>query len=221
MPLRNARTFQYPLRSNTGHLCYTRPLPRSPLTRTRPLGKKLVANDGRHARLWLPNAAKPWASICESSNSYLILFHPLLLERRSRCVVQGACTCGRECADTLATRPEPPIVRVGTVFYIYKTSGRDYLNAVCTHSDALFSSFTGPVSWTIPAHRLMTKAYEIGGPAAQSALITPIFRAYYEDDLDISDPDVLADAAEQAAIMSKDEVSFPMRHNSGPKILRF
>jgi hypothetical protein len=53
----------------------------------------------------------------------------------------------------------------------------------------------------------MTKAYEIGGPAAQSALITPIFRAYYEDDLDISDPDVLADAAEQAAIMSKDEVS--------------
>ena len=53
----------------------------------------------------------------------------------------------------------------------------------------------------------MTKAYEIGGPAAQSALITPIFRAYCEDDLDISDPDVLGDAAEQAGIMSKDEVS--------------
>jgi predicted DsbA family dithiol-disulfide isomerase len=67
----------------------------------------------------------------------------------------------------------------------------------------------------------MTKAYEIGGPAAQSALITPIFRAYYEDDLDISDPDVLADAAEEAAIMSKDEVSFLTRRNSGPKILRF
>jgi predicted DsbA family dithiol-disulfide isomerase len=67
----------------------------------------------------------------------------------------------------------------------------------------------------------MTKAYEIGGPAAQSAVITPIFRAYYEDDLDISDPDVLADAAEQAAIMSKDEVSFLMHHNSGLEILRF
>jgi hypothetical protein len=64
----------------------------------------------------------------------------------------------------------------------------------------------------------MTKAYEIGGPAAQSALITPIFRAYYEDDLDISDPDVLADAAEQAAIMSKDEVSLFMRHRRGPRI---
>jgi protein-disulfide isomerase-like protein with CxxC motif len=65
----------------------------------------------------------------------------------------------------------------------------------------------------------MTKAYEIGGPAAQAAVITPIFRAYYEDDLDISDPEVLADAAEQAGIMSKDEVSFPTPHNSGPSFL--
>jgi len=53
----------------------------------------------------------------------------------------------------------------------------------------------------------MTKAYEIGGPSAQSALITPIFHAYYEDDLDISDSEVLADAAVQATIMSKVEVS--------------
>jgi predicted DsbA family dithiol-disulfide isomerase len=63
----------------------------------------------------------------------------------------------------------------------------------------------------------MTKAYEIGGPAAQSSLITPIFRASYEDDLDISDPDVLADLAEQAPIMSRAEVSPPMRHDSGPE----
>jgi hypothetical protein len=93
-----------------------------------------------------------------------------------------------------------------------------YLNSVYSHT--LFSSFTGPVSDTIPAHRLMTKAYEIGGPAAQTALITPLFRAYYEDDLDISDADVLADAAEQAGIMSKDEVSFLMHRNGGPEILR-
>jgi predicted DsbA family dithiol-disulfide isomerase len=66
-------------------------------------------------------------------------------------------------------------------------------------------SFTGPVSLTIPAHRLMTKAYEVGGAAAQTALFSPIFRAYYEDDLDISDPDVLADVADEAGIMSKDE----------------
>lgn len=82
---------------------------------------------------------------------------------------------------------------------------RVYLDTV--YSLIVFSSFTGPVSLTIPAHRLMTKAYEVGGAAAQSALFSPIFRAYYEDDLDISDPDVLADVAEEAGIMSKDEVS--------------
>ncbi|KAI0255123.1 thioredoxin-like protein [Lactifluus subvellereus] len=67
-------------------------------------------------------------------------------------------------------------------------------------------SFGGPVSLTISAHRLIAKAYEIGGPAAQAALMTPIFRAYQENELDISDPEVLADAAEQAGIMSRVEV---------------
>jgi len=70
-------------------------------------------------------------------------------------------------------------------------------------------SFSGPVCLTLPAHRLMTKAYEIGGPSAQCALMTPVFRAYYEEDLDICDPEVLADAAEKAGIMPRAEaVSF-------------
>ena len=102
-PSRNARTFQYRLRSNTGHSSSTIPLPPSPLIRMSTLGGKLVENDGKLARLWLRNAAKPWASICESSNSYLILFHPFLFEWPSPCVVQGACTCRPECADSLAT----------------------------------------------------------------------------------------------------------------------
>ncbi|KAI0303602.1 thioredoxin-like protein [Multifurca ochricompacta] len=63
-------------------------------------------------------------------------------------------------------------------------------------------SFSGPVSSTIGAHRLVIKAFEIGGPAVQSNLITLIFRAYCEDDLDIGDPEVLADVAEQAGLMS-------------------
>ena len=69
----------------------------------------------------------------------------------------------------------------------------------------------------------MTKAYEIGGHSAQCALITPIFRAYYEDDLDICDPEVLADAAEQAAVMSRADVSVPERSpislsSEGPRV---
>jgi 2-hydroxychromene-2-carboxylate isomerase len=64
----------------------------------------------------------------------------------------------------------------------------------------------------------MNKAYEIGGSVAQSALFTPIFRAYYEDDLDIGNPEVLADVAEQAAVMSSAEVSaLPMRDSGGPE----
>jgi hypothetical protein len=82
-----------------------------------------------------------------------------------------------------------------------------YLGTAQTHALPVVSSFSGPISLTIPAHRLITKAYEIGGPAAQSALMTPIFRAYYEDDLDISDPEVLADVAEQADVMPGTEVS--------------
>jgi len=63
----------------------------------------------------------------------------------------------------------------------------------------------------------MTKAYEIGGPSAQYALVTPIFRAYYEEDLDICDPEVLADAAEQVSIMSRAEVSITCGFDGGPK----
>jgi hypothetical protein len=60
---------------------------------------------------------------------------------------------------------------------------------------------------TLKAHRLVSKAYEVAGSAMQSTLLTLIFRSYCEDDLDIGDPQVLADAAEEAGLMSKVEVS--------------
>ena len=63
---------------------------------------------------------------------------------------------------------------------------------------------------TLNAHRLVSKAYEIAGSAVQSALITLIFRAYCEDDLDVNDHEVLADAAEQSGAMSKLEVSMSL-----------
>jgi hypothetical protein len=107
-PSRNARTFLYRLRSNIGHFCSTVSVPLSPLIRTSLLGEKLAENDGRHVSSWLRNAAKPWASICESSSSYLVMFQPLLFEWPSPCVVQGACTGGPERADILAILPGPP-----------------------------------------------------------------------------------------------------------------
>lgn len=62
---------------------------------------------------------------------------------------------------------------------------------------------------TLKAHRLISKTYEVAGSAMQSTLLTLIFRSYCEDDLDINDPQVLADAAEEAGLMSKVEVSMP------------
>jgi len=66
-------------------------------------------------------------------------------------------------------------------------------------------AFAGPVSMTLNAHRLVSKAYEMAGSAMQSSLITLIFRAYCEEDLDINNYEVLADAAEQSGVMSKVE----------------
>jgi predicted DsbA family dithiol-disulfide isomerase len=66
-------------------------------------------------------------------------------------------------------------------------------------------SFAGPACITLTAHRLVSKAFEMGGAAVQSALINLIFRAYCEDDLDISDAQVLADVAEESGMMSKAE----------------
>ena len=60
---------------------------------------------------------------------------------------------------------------------------------------------------TLKAHRLVSKAYEVAGSAMQSTLLALIFGSYCEDDLDINDPQVLADAAEEAGLMSKVEVS--------------
>ena len=109
-PSHNARTYQYHLRSNTGHSCYTVSVPPSPLIRTSSLGGKLVENDGRLARSWLRNAAKLWASTCESSNSYPIIFHPFLFEWPSSCVVLGPAHAALR-VRTLTTRQEFPIDR--------------------------------------------------------------------------------------------------------------
>ena len=80
-------------------------------------------------------------------------------------------------------------------------------NAWIYSRPSFLSSFAGPACVTINAHRLVSKAYEIGGSRMQSAVISHIFRAYCEDDLDIYDSEVLADVAEESGMMSKAEVS--------------
>jgi predicted DsbA family dithiol-disulfide isomerase len=104
--------------------------------------------------------------------------------------------------------PVPPISKNE---YIARKIGREKWEAVKRmalergEAVGINFSFAGPACITLNAHRLVSKAYEIGGTATQSTLITHIFRAYCEDDLDIYDSEVLADVAEESGMMSKAE----------------
>lgn len=62
------------------------------------------------------------------------------------------------------------------------------------------------MSQTTRAHRLVQKAYQLGGQRLQVPVLCAIFKAHMEDGKDIADYDVLADLAESAGTMSKAEV---------------
>ncbi|KAF8680297.1 thioredoxin-like protein [Rhizoctonia solani] len=66
-------------------------------------------------------------------------------------------------------------------------------------------NFKGTVRQTTPSHRILMKAYNIGGQDAQQALLTEILRGYHELAQDIGDPDVLGGYAEKTKLMSKEE----------------
>jgi len=70
-------------------------------------------------------------------------------------------------------------------------------------------SFRGVMSQSTRAHRLTRKAYVMGGQTLQLPVLCGIFKANLEEGADIGDINVLAEVAENAGMMSKDEaVSF-------------
>lgn len=70
----------------------------------------------------------------------------------------------------------------------------------------LFSAEDGIVCGTTQAHRLSTKAYQVGGQALQYKLNTFIFDACLAKGADISDEDLLVEAAVNAGLMNNEEV---------------
>lgn len=66
-------------------------------------------------------------------------------------------------------------------------------------------SWGGLLSQSTAAHRLMLKAWKKGGQRLQQPLLTLLFKAFLEDEKDIGDKEVLAECAEEADVMSKDE----------------
>ena len=71
----------------------------------------------------------------------------------------------------------------------------------------LFSKYNGKICSTLRAHRLLLKAWKLGGQNAQQNLLDGLFKAYFEETLDISNLDVLAVVAQEASIMNKPDVS--------------
>ena len=63
------------------------------------------------------------------------------------------------------------------------------------------------MSQSTRAHRLCQKAYRIGGQELQLPVLCAVFKAYLEDGQDIADNHVLADIAQTAGMMSKNEVN--------------
>ena len=66
-------------------------------------------------------------------------------------------------------------------------------------------NFGGRVGNTMDAHRLLAEALDVHGAGVQNDLAEALFRAYLTDNLDISDPSVLADLAQEIGMGSCDD----------------
>ncbi|CAL1716474.1 unnamed protein product [Somion occarium] len=65
--------------------------------------------------------------------------------------------------------------------------------------------FDGVVSQTTLAHRLLTKAWKLGGQAKQLPLLTGLFKGYFEDGKNVGDIQTLAEIAASCGVMSEEE----------------
>ncbi|EPS96115.1 hypothetical protein FOMPIDRAFT_1025523 [Fomitopsis schrenkii] len=66
-------------------------------------------------------------------------------------------------------------------------------------------NYEGTITQTVRAHRLSLKALKLGGQQMQQTLLRNIYKAYFEDNRNIGDFDVLSDLAQASGVMSKDE----------------
>jgi len=66
-------------------------------------------------------------------------------------------------------------------------------------------AYDGVISQTITSHRIITKAYQLGGQDAQQKMLSLIFKGFFEENKDVADINWLAQCAEQAGFMSAAE----------------
>ncbi|KAA1467566.1 thioredoxin-like protein [Dentipellis sp. KUC8613] len=111
--------------------------------------------------------------------------------------------------------PDLPDEGVDKLDWFYKKIGKAKFDSIMEmaiqqgENVGINFSFQGKIAQTTRAHRLMSKALEIGGSPLQLKLVRLLFKAYMEEEQDIADMGMLSEMAECAGVMSKDEVSAP------------
>ncbi|KAJ7151402.1 DSBA-like thioredoxin domain-containing protein [Mycena crocata] len=66
-------------------------------------------------------------------------------------------------------------------------------------------SYGGSIRQTTDSHRLIEKAYLIGGEEKQRVVVEALFAGYFEQEKDVGDHDFLAECAVKAGVFTKDE----------------
>lgn len=70
---------------------------------------------------------------------------------------------------------------------------------------SLGSNFDGIITQTTKAHRLLLKAWRVGGQEKQLPLLHALFEGYFERAQNMGDDSVLADAASETGVMTREE----------------
>jgi len=66
-------------------------------------------------------------------------------------------------------------------------------------------SYGGTIRQTTDSHRLIEKAYEVGGEEKQRAVVEAVFSGYFEHEQDVGSHEFLAECAEKAGVFSAAE----------------
>ncbi|KAJ7764579.1 thioredoxin-like protein [Mycena maculata] len=66
-------------------------------------------------------------------------------------------------------------------------------------------SFGGSMRQTTDSHRLIEKAYQVGGQAKQRAVVEALFAGYFEHEKDVGDHAFLAECAANAGVLTKED----------------
>ncbi|KAJ7291300.1 DSBA-like thioredoxin domain-containing protein [Mycena rebaudengoi] len=98
--------------------------------------------------------------------------------------------------------------RVGAMEAMMKARGQE-VGIKFSYSDG------ATIRQTTDSHRLIGKAYEVGGEPMQTAVVEALFSGYFEKERDVGNHDFLAEVAVSAGVFSKEDALAFLRGTEG------